>query len=98
MPPNPAPDLIKRLVDVGITESAALGSGQLSWLTIDAWQRNTAVVLAPWEARLLRHLSREYLAESQRAESENCPPPWRAGVVTDRERELEHQTLKDILG
>jgi hypothetical protein len=97
MPPNPAPHVVHRLVEMGITEANGMGASPLSWREIRAWQESTAVDLAPWEARLMRHLSTAYLAESRRAESENCPPPWRA-EVTEREREIEQAKLEMVLG
>jgi hypothetical protein len=97
MPPNPAPHLIDRLVEMGLTEAAGMGVAPLSWLTIEAWQRVTAVRLTPWEARLLRRLSTEYIAEGRRAEDETCPPPWRA-EVTKREIETEEARLRMVLG
>lgn len=97
MPPNPMPHIIERLVEMGLTEAAGMGAGPLGWLTIDAWQRVTGVPLSLWEARLIRKLSSEYLAESRRAESENCPAPWRA-EVTQREREIEQARLEMVLG
>jgi hypothetical protein len=97
MPPSPAPHIIDRLVEIGLTEAAGMGSGPLSWREIAAWQENTSVQLEPWEARLIRRLSSAYLAEGRRAESENCPPPWRA-PVTQRERDIEEAQLRMLLG
>lgn len=97
MPPNPAPHIINRLVEIGLTEAAGMGAGPLSWQSITAWQASTAICLTPWEARLIRSLSIEYLAEGRRAESENCPPPWRA-EVTRREIETEETRLRMVLG
>jgi hypothetical protein len=97
MPPNPAPHIVTRLVEIGLTGSNGMGSVPLSWLEINEWQRATAVRLAPWEARLIRDLSVAYLAESRRAESETCPPPWRA-QVTKREAETEEARLRAVLG
>lgn len=97
MPPNPAPELVNRLIEIGLTDAAGMGSSTLTWLSIYAWSQMTGVALQPWEARLHRHLSNEYLAEFRRAESENCPPPWRA-QVTQREREVEQKLLESILG
>src|SRR3546814_5786496 len=88
MPPNPAPHIIDRLVEIGLTEAAGMGAAPLSWQSIRSWSDMTGIYPAPWEARLIRKLSIEYLAEGRRAESENCPPPWRA-EVTERERETE---------
>lgn len=97
MPPNPAPGIIARLMEMGVTEAAGMGSAPLSWLTIDAWQRVTGVTLPAWEARLLRDLSVAYLTESRKAESENCPSPWRS-EVTQRERDVERARLEMVLG
>jgi hypothetical protein len=97
MPPNPAPALVGRLMEIGLSEAAGTGAAPLSWREIDAWCNRTGVDLPPWEARLIRQLSVEYLAESRRAESVNCPPPWR-GEVTRREREVELARLEMVLG
>lgn len=97
MPSNPAPHIINRLTEIGLTEANGMGASPLSWREIEAWQRSTRVRLAPWEARLIRHLSREYLAETHRAESENCPAPYRT-EVTRREREVEEEQLRMVLG
>jgi hypothetical protein len=97
MPPNPAPHIINRLVEIGLTEAAGMGAAPLSWREIDAWCSRTRIDLSPWEARLIRKLSVEYLAESRRAESENCPPPWRA-AITQREIDMEEAKLRMVLG
>lgn len=97
MPPNPAPHILSRLIEIGLTEANGMGASPLSWREIRAWQELTGVELTPWEARLIRHLSTAYLAESRRGESENCPPPWRA-EVTEREREVEQARLEMVLG
>ena len=97
MPPNPLPEVTARLIEMGISEAAGMGVGPISWLTIDAWQRVTGIHLPTWEARLIRQLSVDYLAEGRKAESENCPPPWHA-PVTERERNLEQARLEMVLG
>lgn len=97
MPPNPAPHIVDRLVEVGLSEAAGMGIAPLSWQSLNAWQLATGVVLAPWEARLIRRLSVEYVAEGRRAESENAPAPWRT-EVTAREMELELARLEMVLG
>lgn len=97
MPPNPAPHIVARLIDIGITETTGMGPAPLSWGELSEWQRNTGVPLAPWEARLLRQLSLAYIAEGRRAESENCPPPWRA-EVTQKELDAAEASLRMVLG
>lgn len=97
MPPNPLPHIIERLVEIGLSEAAGMGVTPLSWATLTAWQANACVDLSPWEARIIRHLSVEYLAEGRRAELETCPPPWRA-EITQRERDLAEARLRLVLG
>lgn len=97
MPPNPAPQILARLLEIGLTEAAGMGTGPVSWQSILAWRDVLGIRLARWEARLIRRLSIEYLAESHRAESENCPPPWRA-EITQREKEVEIERLQMVLG
>jgi hypothetical protein len=89
--------MIDRFVEIGMTEAAGMGSAPLSWREINAWCERVRVNLSPWEGRLIRALSVEYLAESRRAEAETCPPPWRA-EVTDRERDTELVRLQSLLG
>ena len=97
MPPNPAPHFIDRLVEIGLTEATGMGSAPLSWSSIASWQSVMCITLQPWESRLIRKLSVEYLAESRRAECENCPPPWRT-EPTEQERQVELDRLRMVLG
>ncbi len=97
MPPNPAPHITDWLIEMGLTEAAGMGAVPISSRELAAWQDNTCVRLQPWEARLIRELSKAYLAEGRVAESENCPPPWRA-PVTQRELEIEEAQLRAVLG
>lgn len=97
MPPDPAPHITARLSEIGLCEAAGMGVVPLSWQTIDAWARLTGVQLAPWEARLIRKLSSDYVSMTRKAESENCPPPWRS-PVTDEQRNAEVEQLKRVLG
>ncbi len=97
MPPNPLPHVVDRLIEIGLTEAAGMGAGPVSWLTIEAWCRLTGIDLPVWEARLIRRLSVEYVAEQRRAESENCPPPWR-WQVTEAEKRAANRELESVLG
>ena len=96
MPPNPAPHIIDRLVEMGITEGE-MSPKPLSWGEIVAWQEGTWVRLAPWEARLIRRLSAAYLAESRLAESENRPAPYHTGP-DQRAIDTEQARLMAVLG
>jgi hypothetical protein len=97
MPPNPAPALIARLIEIGLTEGGGMAPVPLSWGAINEWAKAVEVDVEPWEKRLMRALSVEYIAESRRAERESCPAPWRAPVVTQAEREAEVDALRALL-
>lgn len=97
MPPNPAPHIIGRFIEMGMTQSDGMGRTVLSWSEISAWCERTRINLPPWESRLMRELSSAYLSEGRTAESETCPPPWR-GIVTQRERDVSEANLDRLLG
>ncbi|TCP91892.1 hypothetical protein C8J42_103584 [Sphingomonas sp. PP-CE-1A-559] len=97
MPPNPAPHIIGRFIEMGMTQSDGMGRTVLSWSEISAWCERTMINLPPWESRLMRELSSAYLSEGRVAESGTCPPPWR-GIVTQRERDVSEANLDRLLG
>ena len=68
--------LIGYLYELGPTVAAGMGAGPITHQDMLAWQINTGVRLAPWEARFLRRLSVEYLSESHKAEKLGAQPPW----------------------
>lgn len=64
------------LFDVGPVKAGGMGPAPLDSTDLLAWQAERGIELQPWEAQLLRRLSRDYLAESQRAEDPNRLAPW----------------------
>ena len=77
--------LVAYLWDMGPTMVAGMGLGPLTHEEIRAWQSNTGVWLQPWEARILRQLSMDYIVQMRDAEKADCPPPWSAAArVVDR--------------
>lgn len=73
--------LIGYLYEVGPTVATGMGAGPVTFAEIAAWQASRGFELEPWEARLLRRLSIDYLAESHRATKRDCPPPWGGSVA-----------------
>lgn len=59
-----------------------MGESPLSYQDLRAWEQISGVELMPWEAKLLRSLSTDYLIERQRAEELNRPAPY-TGVKDD---------------
>jgi hypothetical protein len=68
--------LVAYLWDIGPTMVAGMGLGPLTHEEIRAWQSNTGVWLQPWETRILRQLSMDYIVEMRDAEKPSCPAPW----------------------
>jgi hypothetical protein len=97
MPPNPAPIILAHFIEVGVNETGGMAAAPISWGEIAAWASETGTPASPWEKRLLRQMSIEYLSQGRKAESENAPPPWR-GEVTQEERDAEADLLDDLLG
>ncbi len=97
MPPNPAPHIIDWLTEIGLIGTHGMGAVPIPWSEITEFQRNSAISLEPWVARLIRRMSVAYVSMSNRAEDEACAPPWRA-PVTDRERDTEVDRLRLVLG
>ena len=76
MPPCDAEFMVAYLFEVGPTVAAGMGAGPITHGDIADWQSNTGIELDAWQARTLRRLSLDYLAESHKASKPDCPPPW----------------------
>ena len=73
--------LIAYLYELGPTVAAGMGAGPVTFAEMCAWQVARGFELEPWEARLLRRLSVDYLAESHRATQRDCRPPWGGSIA-----------------
>lgn len=73
MPPVAAGYLLNYFFEIG----PLVGGETITQGEIRHWQGNVGVTLRPWECRVLRNLSREYLAESRRAQQFNAKAPWK---------------------
>ena len=63
-------------MEIGPTESGGFGAAPLSWREIHYWQECMGLRLQPWEIRMIRRLSAEYVSESSRAEDDDAQAPW----------------------
>ena len=78
MPPvEGAAYLLGYLFELGPTVTAGGYPGPIEWPHIDAWCNRIGIDLQPWESRMLRRLSHDYLAETYRAEKFGAQAPWR---------------------
>jgi hypothetical protein len=89
--PNLPPVTSTYLAAVFFADGPALSGGMgqfpLTHLELAAMQRNTGIELSAWEARTLRRLSSEWLAESHKAEAADCPAPY-AEMSDERRHDL----------
>jgi hypothetical protein len=95
-PPLPAPYLLSYLTDLGFVEAGGMEGAPIGWTTLCHWQVQTGITLQPWEARLIRRLSTEYLNQSRKARSPDCPAPW--GQVTEEQRASVSAGLRSMFG
>jgi len=94
LPPlDAAAHLIGYLFEVGPMQAQGMGLGPISHSEIRAWQETSGIDLQPWEARFLRKLSGEYVAEVHEAEKQDRPAPW-AGAA---EQKLVASDLKETI-
>lgn len=96
-PVNPSPAIIGRLMEIGPVEPAGMDRAPISWVTIQAWQSTMGKRLRPWEARLLRRLSIDYLTESRAAEDMQRPAPWAPQYRSTEELRAEARALRAVL-
>lgn len=87
--------LIAYLYELGPTVAAGMGAGPVTFAEMAAWQAARGFELEPWEARLLRRLSVDYLAESHQATRRDCPPPYmdsrslKKAIAREMERNMD---------
>lgn len=86
--PSEALFLVGYLFDAGPTSAAGQHGAALTWTDLRAWQAGAGINLPPWQLRLLRRLSGEYLSESLTANAHDAPPPWER--EPDREKLARH--------
>lgn len=53
--------------------------------------------LDPWEVTTIRRLSIEWIAEAQRAEAVDCPPPYRVDEIAPEESRAVGDSLRDAI-
>lgn len=76
MPDNPAPYLTTWLFEIGPSVVSGMGEVPLDWQHLRAWQDMIGVSLLPWEARIIRQLSGDFVGQRQKARKADCPAPY----------------------
>jgi hypothetical protein len=73
--------VLEWLHEVGPTEPSANGPIAVTWREINAWKQATETAITREELVMLRKLSGEYVAQYNRSDNPNEPPPNRAQHV-----------------
>lgn len=77
--------LVDWLFDAGPEIPTGMGAMPLGDVELRAWQENSGYGAEPWEVRVLKSLSAEWIAEKDRAEDPKCPPPYQVALPTREE-------------
>lgn len=96
MPPLAAPYIVEFLMEVGPIEPSGMEGGPVSWTTLYHWQQQVGITLQPWELRLIRTLSAEYLDQMRKSRDPDCPAPW--GGITDDHRAAVSAKISALFG
>jgi hypothetical protein len=94
--PAAAVYLVDALIEAGPTTAAGMGEIPLTWADLMAYQSGAGQDFAPWELRLIRRLSCEYLRESIRAKAPDARAPWIKEVTAEQRSEVAQQ-MRDAL-
>lgn len=78
--------LLGYLLEVGPVFGGGTERTPITFSELQAWQHLVGVHLRPWECRMLRRLSRDYLTQSAEASSRSCPAPWTPPAEANRKR------------
>lgn len=79
--------LVAILFDVGPVKPMPMSAPvAIEEIDLFAYQANRAMSLTPWEAGIIRELSREYAAMLSQASAANCPAPYFSSKTMDDER------------
>lgn len=93
LPDNPAPHLTDWLLEIGPTA----GDGPLAWQDIAAWSSQVGIELDPWEARIVRRLSKTFVNQRSDARKPGCPEP-RLQVNETAARKRVDQQFAALIG
>lgn len=97
-PPLTTPWVVDYLMEIGPFVSAGMGPGPIGWRDIAAWQEISGIDLQPWEGRLIRRLSAEYLGMLQDAKKPECPAPYVVKSDAEVEAEAVASKIRNVFG
>lgn len=76
---------LQKFMDVGPCSPGAGGPAALSYTELQAYSTVAGANLAPWEAKLLRDLSKVYVSFLRQGETPATPPPYVDNLQVQRD-------------
>lgn len=89
--------LIDHLWHAGTVDNNGMGLAVITYAELVAWQQCAGVELQPWETRILRLLSADYVTESALAKKPDCPPPYSSNDTVEFDRAIVAKKVGDAL-
>lgn len=86
--------LIDWLFDIGVSMHTGMGSVPISWQEIESWGKD--MDLSPWEKKMLRDLSTEYVSYSQKASEPDCPQPFFRYISEEQRKTVSNNILNTL--
>jgi len=68
--------LLEYLWEIGPVEHGGMGMDPVSYREIESWRRGTGIELKPWELRMLRRLSQDYITELNQSAAPDRSAPF----------------------
>jgi hypothetical protein len=78
--------LIDYLMELGPANSNGMGLSPVSYSEIRDYSEITNTHLTPWDAHMLRHLSRVYVGQYNLSKEINTPAPYEEAMSLDEKR------------
>jgi len=86
--------LLEWLFEIGVSMHTGMGSVPLTWQEIESWGKDFD--LTPWEKKMLRELSTEYVSYSQKATDTDCPQPYFKYISEDQRNAVSKNILSTL--
>ena len=78
--------LIDYLMELGPVASGGMGPAPITYSDIKDYAEVTDTDLTPWDAHMLRHLSRVYVGQYNASKEINSPAPYEEAMDLDMKR------------
>lgn len=78
--------LLAFFMEVGPSVSTGMGMAPIGFSDIEAWRNLTETNLTPWDALMLRQMSRAYVNQYAESRDPRCPAPYEEAMTLEQKR------------